>query len=50
MSKRLAVRFVARLRGERRFPGVEALRAQITADVAAAREALERRPVRSGIH
>jgi riboflavin kinase/FMN adenylyltransferase len=48
-GRRLAVRFVARLRGEQRFPGVEALRAQIQADITAAWVHLERRPARSGI-
>jgi len=33
----LEVRFLARLRDERRFDGVDALRAQIAADVEAAR-------------
>ena len=37
-SIRLA--FVARLRDERRFPSVEALRAQIAADVTRARDVL----------
>lgn len=36
----LTVAFVARIREERRFPSVEALRAQIQADVAAARRLL----------
>ena len=36
----LGVEFVARLREERRFPSIEALAAQIHADIAAAREAL----------
>lgn len=36
----LRVRFVERLRDERRFPGIEALRAQIGADVAEARRLL----------
>lgn len=39
-GKRLDVRFVARLRGERRFPDVRALRAQIETDVSVARELL----------
>jgi FAD synthase len=34
------VEFVARLREERRFPGIEALAAQIKADIAKAREVL----------
>jgi riboflavin kinase/FMN adenylyltransferase len=37
---RLRVAFVARLREERRFPSVDALRAQIAADAAAARAIL----------
>lgn len=37
----LGVQFVARLRGEQRFAGPEALRAQIALDTAAARAALE---------
>jgi len=36
----LEVEFVARLREERRFPSIEALAAQIRADIAAAREVL----------
>ena len=36
----LAVQFVTRLREERRFPSLEALAAQIHADIAAARVAL----------
>jgi riboflavin kinase/FMN adenylyltransferase len=36
----LGVDFVARLREERRFPSVEALAAQIHADIAAARQIL----------
>jgi riboflavin kinase / FMN adenylyltransferase len=36
----LEVRFVQRLREERRFPGVDALKAQITADAAEARKLL----------
>lgn len=39
---RLRVGFVSRIRGERRFDGVEALRAQITRDAEAAREAVSR--------
>jgi riboflavin kinase/FMN adenylyltransferase len=38
----LRVGFVARLRGEQKFPSLEALRAQIARDVEAAREALSR--------
>ncbi len=43
-GRRLAIRLVSRLRGERRFAGPGELRAQIAADVAAARAALEGRP------
>jgi riboflavin kinase/FMN adenylyltransferase len=39
-GEELAVEFVARLREERRFPGIEALAAQIKADIAKAREVL----------
>jgi riboflavin kinase/FMN adenylyltransferase len=39
-GKELEVQFIARLRGERRFAGVEALQAQIAADVQQARMAL----------
>lgn len=39
-GERLEVAFVARLRGEQRFAGVEALVAQIRADMVAARQAL----------
>ncbi|MBW1992551.1 MAG: bifunctional riboflavin kinase/FAD synthetase [Deltaproteobacteria bacterium] len=39
-GERLGVEFVARLREERRFPSVEALAAQIRADISAAKEAL----------
>ncbi len=39
-DENLGVEFVARLREERRFPSIEALAAQIHADIAAAREAL----------
>ena len=39
-GERLGVEFVARLREERRFPSLEALAAQIHADIAAAREVL----------
>jgi len=39
-GEHLEVEFVARLREERRFPGIEALRRQIAADVAQARELL----------
>jgi riboflavin kinase/FMN adenylyltransferase len=40
-DRRLRVGFVARLRGEQKFPSIDALRAQIERDVAAARAALE---------
>jgi riboflavin kinase / FMN adenylyltransferase len=36
-GRRLAVSFLRRIRDERRFPSVDALRAQIGADVAATR-------------
>lgn len=39
-DENLVVQFVARLRGERRFPSIEALAAQIHADIAAARKVL----------
>lgn len=39
-GENLGVEFVARLREERRFPSIEALAAQIHADIRAAREAL----------
>jgi riboflavin kinase/FMN adenylyltransferase len=39
-GERLGVEFVARLREERRFPNIEALAAQIHADIAKAREVL----------
>ncbi len=39
-DERVGVRFVRRLRGEQRFPGPDALKAQIARDVHAAREAL----------
>jgi riboflavin kinase/FMN adenylyltransferase len=41
-GEELGVEFVARLREERRFPSIEALAAQIRADIAAAREVLAR--------
>jgi riboflavin kinase/FMN adenylyltransferase len=41
-GERLRVSFVHRLRDERRFPSIDALRAQIARDVEAAREALRR--------
>jgi riboflavin kinase / FMN adenylyltransferase len=37
----LRLTFVARLREERRFPGVDALRAQIASDVESARRSLD---------
>jgi riboflavin kinase/FMN adenylyltransferase len=40
-DRRLRVHFVERLRGEQRFPGVDALLAQIRADIAAARVLLD---------
>ncbi|MEW6072133.1 MAG: riboflavin biosynthesis protein RibF [Planctomycetota bacterium] len=39
-GERIELEFVARLRGEERFPGLDALRAQIARDVAQAREIL----------
>jgi riboflavin kinase/FMN adenylyltransferase len=39
-GKDLELQFIARLRGEQRFAGVEALQAQIAADVQQARVAL----------
>ena len=39
-GRRLRVEFVHRLREERRFPGVDALKAQITQDVEHARRLL----------
>ena len=44
-NKNLAVEFIARLRGEQRFPGVEALKAQIAADAQQARQILTTRRV-----
>jgi riboflavin kinase/FMN adenylyltransferase len=44
-DQQLVVEFVARLREERRFPGVDALKAQITADAAQARTLLVMPPV-----
>jgi riboflavin kinase/FMN adenylyltransferase len=43
-GQRLEVRFHERLRGERRFPGVEALKEQIARDVARARSIFEDAP------
>jgi riboflavin kinase/FMN adenylyltransferase len=39
-AETLEVQFVTRLREEQRFPNLEALAAQIHADIAAARQAL----------
>ncbi|WP_242342601.1 riboflavin biosynthesis protein RibF [Anaeromyxobacter terrae] len=44
-GERIRMAFVARLRDERRFPSVEALRAQIADDAARAREVLEKAPM-----
>lgn len=41
-GEKLGVEFIARLRGERRFPSIEALAAQIRADIQAARRVLAR--------
>ncbi|MEI7704411.1 MAG: bifunctional riboflavin kinase/FAD synthetase [Deltaproteobacteria bacterium] len=41
-GERIRVEFVGRIRAERRFPSLEALRTQIAADVVAARELLAR--------
>jgi len=41
-GERLGVEFIARLREERRFPSVDALAAQIRADIEVARQVLER--------
>jgi riboflavin kinase/FMN adenylyltransferase len=41
----IRIQFVARLRDERRFPSVEALRAQIAADVSRARDVLAAAPM-----
>lgn len=43
-GERLEVEFIASLRGERRFPDLEALKAQIAVDAAAAREILAAEP------
>ena len=40
-GKRLAVDFIARLRGEQRFSGIEALKAQISSDAQQARQRLQ---------
>jgi riboflavin kinase/FMN adenylyltransferase len=42
-GENLSVAFIARLREERRFPSIEALGAQIRADIAAARQVLRER-------
>jgi riboflavin kinase/FMN adenylyltransferase len=44
-GERIRVAFVARLRDERRFPSVEALRRQIAADIARARDLLRAAPM-----
>ena len=44
-GERIRLAFVARLRDERRFPSVEALRAQIAEDAARARELLSKAPM-----
>ncbi len=41
-DRSLAIEFVSRLRAERKFPGVEALRRQVAADLEAARQVLRR--------
>jgi riboflavin kinase/FMN adenylyltransferase len=41
----IRVAFLARLRDERRFPSVDALRAQIAEDVSRARDALSAAPM-----
>lgn len=48
-GQRIEIRFVARMRGEVRFPDVAALSAQIRADVAAARALLAALPARTTI-
>ncbi|MEP7359243.1 MAG: riboflavin kinase [Anaerolineales bacterium] len=40
----LTLEFIARLRPEQKFPGVEALLAQIQRDIATARQILETNP------
>ncbi len=42
-GEKLDVEFIARLREERRFPSIEALAAQIRADIEAARQVLHER-------
>ena len=44
-GERIRVAFVERLRPERRFPSIDALRAQISADAARAREVLREAPM-----
>ncbi|WP_242339456.1 MULTISPECIES: riboflavin biosynthesis protein RibF [Anaeromyxobacter] len=44
-GERIRLAFVARLRDERRFPSVEALRAQIAEDAERAREVLDKAPM-----
>lgn len=44
-EKQLTIEFVARLRGEQRFSGIDALKAQIAVDVQAARQILAMRKV-----
>ena len=44
-GERIRLAFVARLRDERRFPSVEALRAQIAEDAEQARELLSKAPM-----
>lgn len=40
-DKRLSIEFITRLRGEQRFPNIDALKAQISSDVQQARQLLE---------
>ena len=47
-GERMELEFVCRLRGEKRFAGLEELKAQIQRDTEAAREALGRAPASSG--
>jgi len=44
-DKQLIIEFVARLRGEQRFSGIDALKAQIAVDVQTARQILAMRKV-----
>jgi riboflavin kinase/FMN adenylyltransferase len=48
-GRHLEVRFHQRIRPERRFDSLDALRAQIERDAAAAREWLANRPTRDGM-